>query len=397
MDSIAIERTLELYPTPFYLFDEGEVHAQIEHLRSLLPARAQLCYAMKANSFILRQAARDADRIEACSPGELRTCLALGVPEGKIVISGVHKNEALMRELVDEHPDIARYTAESTAQFDLLERCARAVGRRIPLLLRLTSGNQFGMDADAIKGLAQRCIDNPAIDFCGIQYFSGTQKTSPKRIDRELKQLDALIAELEHDCNIPVAELEYGAGLPVLYFDSEQDAAARQDELATTVGALLDGMAFAGELSIELGRSIAASCGTYATRVVDAKRNAGDNYAIVDGGRHHIAYYGNALAMKQPPCRVIPERTGETREAWNICGSLCTVNDILAKQLDLCDLRIGDVLVFERAGAYCMTEGISLFLSRDLPRVILRDIDGHFELARERFETYPLNTPAPSR
>ena len=46
---------------------------------------------------------------------------------------------------------------------------------------------------------------------------------------------------------------------------------------------------------------------------------------------------------------------------------LCTINDILVKRLPLGGLEIGDVLVFEQAGAYCMTEGIALFLSRDLP------------------------------
>ena len=397
MDTAVVNKALELFPTPFYLFDEGEVHARIQHLREGLPPHVQLCYAMKANSFILRQAACDADRIEACSPGELRTCFALGIPDSKIVVSGVHKDEAFMKELVDEHPAIARFTVESVAQFNLLECCAQSAGRQIPLLLRLSSGNQFGMDAAILEGLVMRCKDNPAVEFCGIQYFSGTQKTSAKRIGRELAYLDTFIAEIERNCNVAVAELEYGAGLPVLYFDPEQEAAEQQDELMATVSSLLDGMSFSGELSIELGRSIAASCGTYATRIVDVKCNAGENYAIVDGGKHHITYYGNALAMKQPPCRTIPERTTGAHESWNMCGSLCTVNDILVKQMDLCDPRIGDVLVFERCGAYCMTEGISLFLSRDLPRIVLRDIAGNLELVRERFETYSLNTPASSR
>ena len=78
---------------------------------------------------------------------------------------------------------------------------------------------------------------------------------------------------------------------------------------------------------------------------------------------------------------------------WNLFGSLCTINDILAKQLPLPDLKKGDVIVFENTGAYAMTEGISLFLSRDLPSVLLREEDGSVTCLRDQIPTYPLNQP----
>ena len=49
-------------------------------------------------------------------------------------------------------------------------------------------------------------------------------------------------------------------------------------ELAT----LLNGFPFEGDIVLELGRSIAADCGTYLTSVVDAKTTSGQNYAIID-------------------------------------------------------------------------------------------------------------------
>ena len=76
---------------------------------------------------------------------------------------------------------------------------------------------------------------------------------------------------------------------------------------------------------------------------------------------------------------------------WNICGSLCTINDILVKKLELSDLKIGDILVFKNTGAYSMTEGISLFLSRDLPQVLISDINNNIRMARNIMPTYNLN------
>ena len=155
-----------------------------------------------------------------------------------------------------------------------------------------------------------------------------------------------------------------------------------------------------------------ACCGTYLTAVVDAKTNQKVNYAIVDGGIHHLTYYGGAMAMKQPPVRFLEETDGNGKqceavspaaaiddaeasaESWTICGSLCTTNDILVKSLPVRDMHPGRVLAFERAGAYCMTEGVSLLLSRELPAIVLADETGTTHLARPHTRTDPLNTPA---
>ena len=392
MNTDLLTQALRQYPTPFYLLDEVELAAHVAHLRSLFAPEVQLCYAMKANSFVLGPLARQVERIEACSMGEVRSCLALGVPEEMLVVSGVHKDAAFIDELMAEHPGIGWYTAESRSQFELLARTSEAHGRPIRLLLRLTSGNQFGMTAAEAKELAASCASLPLVDFCGIQYYSSTQKSSLKRLKRELESIDRLMGELEA-AGTPARELEFGPGLPVSYYEPEEEACAQQDELARGLQELLGNMAFAGLVTLELGRSMVASCGTYVTSVVDTKRNKTGNYAIVDGGKHQFVYYGNALSLQVPPCCILPARDDGPREAWNICGSLCTVTDILAKQIELPGLKVGDALAFDRAGAYCPTEGIALFLSRDLPRIVLHGQDGEFFELRDRIETYPLNTP----
>ena len=97
--------------------------------------------------------------------------------------------------------------------------------------------------------------------------------------------------------------------------------------------------------------------------------------------------------MRRPQVELLPYRDGDGVENWNICGSLCTVNDILVKQLPLSRLEVGDMLAFGNAGAYCMTEGISLFLSRDLPGVLLRRPDGQVLCLRSPVQTCTWNTP----
>ena len=391
----AIEELADSGKTPFYLFDEGTLARRIEYIRSLLPEGTRICYAMKANSFILDAASRTADLIEVCSPGELETCRALGIPDELLVISGVYKEKALMRELVASGSAMHRFTAESVSQFELLEQAAREQGKRVPILLRLTSGNQFGMDESELRRILEEHHDSEHVDICGIQYFSGTQKRSAKRVRRELASLDKLIAELSEK-GIAIGELEYGTGIPVDYCEPDEEVAVAADR--TFIEGVADALAqmqFAGTIILEIGRGIAACCGTYVTRVVDTKSNKGNHYAITDGGKHQLVYYGQSLALRPPVVHFLPDRSGEGTTTWTICGALCTAGDTLVAQVGLDDLQIGDCVVFPNAGAYSMTEGMSLFLSRDLPRVYLKDASGALRLARDRMETSAVNTPAP--
>lgn len=378
----------ERFPTPFYLFDGEELERRVAHLRAVLPPDTGLCYAVKANPFLARELGGLVERLEICSPGEYAICRQLGLDPSQYVISGVYKDPQWMEELASRE-DVEQMicTVESMAQYQLLCRVAQKYGRHLKLLLRLTSGSQFGLERQEIQEILAHL--DPRMEVRGIQYFSGTQKTSVKRLARELRMLEEFLTSLQDQYG-PIAELELGPGFPVSYFadDAEQD-----EEVLVQAAQQLAQLSFTGTLTLELGRSIAASCGTYVTRVVDRKTNQGQNYAIVDGGIHQLVYFGQSMAMRRPQVALLPPRSGDGVENWNICGSLCTVNDILVKQLPLSRLEIGDVLAFGRAGAYCMTEGISLFLSRDLPSVLLRRPDGQVLCLRRPVETCTWNTP----
>ena len=79
--------------TPSYVFDTDVVNARIAMIKKLLGERVSLCYAMKANAFIIDAMQDHIDRYEVCSPGEFRICERAGIPMEKIVMSGVYKAE----------------------------------------------------------------------------------------------------------------------------------------------------------------------------------------------------------------------------------------------------------------------------------------------------------------
>ena len=77
-------------------------------------------------------------------------------------------------------------------------------------------------------------------------------------------------------------------------------------------------------------------------------------------------------------------------EVYDICGSLCTINDVIVKEVPLQHPEVDDILVFMNVGAYSVTEGISLFLSRDLPRVY-RKCGDSLILLRDKIQTEDFN------
>lgn len=385
-----INKLLSMNENAFYLFDSNELRRRTELLRNSLPKGTMLCYAVKANPFITKEAAYHVERLEICSSGEAEICRSLGIDSSKMVISGVYKSPELMRELASDKCFDGIITVESVLQYRQLCTLSEEYGNPLKILPRLTNGSQFGLDeTDLDMTIAER-ENHPKLDIVGVQFFSGTQKTSIKKYARELSYLDGYILSLKERFGFTARELEYGTGFPVSYFSGES---LDEESLLREFSSLLENMECKASIIIESGRSIAASCGKYFTHIVDIKKNKEVNYALTDGGLHHITYFGQYMAMKQPFMSVVGKEDAVPDKEWTVCGALCTMNDIMVKQVSLPEITVGDVLCFERAGAYCMTEGISLLLSRDLPAVYILREDCELYCVRPSFETSKINMP----
>lgn len=384
------EEVKETIGTPAYVFDTDCLRERVKTICTMLGENVRLCYAMKANSFIIEALQDVIDRYEVCSPGEFRICERAELPMEQIVLSGVYKAPHDIARVVAQYGAAITYTAESVRQFHLLHEEARKNNVCIRVLLRVTSGNQFGMEESELCELVEKRARYPHIEIVGIQHFSGTQRRRLSMYEEELRYVDELIARLEREYGYQAKELEFGPGFYVEYFQHAK--AYEEAELLEGFRSLLAALRFKGVITLELGRFIAASCGTYYTEIVDRKHNGEIDFCIVNGGMHQIQYFGQMMAMKHPYYRQL-RRSEEPAEEkpCNISGSLCTVNDNLVKNLPLRDPQIGDILEFQNTGAYCATEGISLFLSRDLPRVYLYSQEKGLKRMRDTFETDVLN------
>lgn len=399
--------------TPYYVFDTDEFAKRAAMIRAALDCkggrRIPLCFSIKANPFLLHRLPEGLDHVEVCSPGELEICIALGVKPESIIYSGVMKEKCDIERAVSYGAGIL--TCESIRHAALISEVmlegmpegaheAEFAETKAHVILRLTSGNQFGMSLEDIEYIISHPDEFKGITVMGIHYYSGTQK-SLRKINKDLEKIKSALTVLKDKYSFEPQLVEYGPGLCVEYFEDDWQKKEKQslDEAAEVL------REFAEEypLGIEMGRFLAASCGKYYTQVKDLKSTGDANYAILDGGINHLNYFGQRMAMQVPPIKVYGGEVSENEEKpgveltqmpdadYTLCGSLCTVADVLVREVKLKKLEIGDILEFAHCGAYSVTEAPALFLSRQLPAIYAYSKGCGYECLREHIPAAEIN------
>ena len=399
--------------TPYYVFDTDEFAKRAAMIRAALDCkggrRIPLCFSIKANPFLLHRLPESLDHVEVCSPGELEICIALGVQPESIIYSGVMKEKCDIERAVSYGAGIL--TCESIRHATLISEVmieciqegaheAEFAETKAQVILRLTSGNQFGMSLEDIEYIISHPDEFKGIEVMGIHYYSGTQK-SLRKINKDLEKIKSALTGLKEKYGFEPQLVEYGPGLCVEYF--EEDWQEKEKQSLDEAAEVLRKFAEEYPLGIEMGRFLAASCGKYYTQVKDLKSTGDANYAILDGGIHHLNYFGQRMAMQVPPIKVYAGEVSKNEEKngveltqlpdtdYTLCGSLCTVADVLVREVKLKKLELGDVLEFGHCGAYSVTEAPALFLSRQLPAIYAYSKEYGYECLREHIPAAEIN------
>lgn len=364
--------------TPCYVFNTDVLTTHVNRMKEIMGDSVGLVYAMKANPFLVPEFNCFVDKIEVCSPGELDVCKEYGIPGEHIIFSGVNKTKEDVEAAFTY--GVAIITIESMKHYRLVVEYCKEHQCEADVLFRITSGSQFGMDKTAVEDIVKNCAEYPYIHIKGIHFFSGTQKKKIEKLTQELDELHEFMNRLETVYGLTDLSLEYGAGLAVPYFEGEdfEGLYANLEELVLYIKKIQPKY----EVVLELGRYLAFACGTYVTTVEDVKCNNGHHYVLVDGGIHQLNYYGQNMAMRVPKIEVIEEGTDACAEVvtdthetdsetveCTICGSLCTLADVLVRKWEGKLPKEGDVFLFKNAGSYSITEAPALFLSRKMPAV----------------------------
>ena len=199
------ELAQEVGRTPFYAYDRNLIGQRVASLRSHLPSRIRLHYAMKANPMpeLVRHVARIVDGLDVASAGELRVALASGMDPTEISFAGPGKTDAELGEAIasgivvnlESENEMARI-ATLGARAGARPRVAVRVNPDFELKssgMRMGGGPKpFGVDAERVPEMLGR-IGQLDLDFQGFHIFSGSQNLSADAIkEAQQKTIDRL-------------------------------------------------------------------------------------------------------------------------------------------------------------------------------------------------------------
>lgn len=366
--------------TPFYAYDRALLTRRVEFLRSQLPDRIAIHYAMKANPMpaVVQHMASLVDGMDVASAGEMKIALDTPMPASEVSMAGPGKRQEELRQAIaagitlhiESDTELTRIT-DQAMQLGTKPRVAVRINPAFELKssgMKMGGGaKQFGIDEESLPQILAR-IKNLDLEFIGFHIFSGSQNLNADSIITAQKESIALAIRLSEWCPAPIRKLNIGGGFGIPYFPGENrldlgkiGAAleARIDEMTRTLPE--------SRLILELGRYLVGEAGIYACRIIDRKISRGEVFLVTDGGlHHHLAASGNfgQVIRKNYPVVIGNQVLGGSREIANVVGPLCTPLDILASKMELAKADIGDLVVVFQSGAYGLTASPTAFLSQ---------------------------------
>jgi 2-[(L-alanin-3-ylcarbamoyl)methyl]-2-hydroxybutanedioate decarboxylase len=407
-------------PVCAYVYDRAVLRARASSVKAALPRGSELLYAVKANGHpeIVRTLAEECDGLEVASGGELALAVeALSGPPGSrlttsrsrltapgfrlIAFGGPAKTDAELRaaaapssvirasptslELRGGRPDHGVVVhVESVLELRRLSAVADsgAVDAPVAVALRVNRDGggldgshrmtgeptPFGIDEAALPEAVALATALPGIRLIGFHLHAVSNNLDAAAhaafVDGAVRWSVAAAARLR----VPLEYVNVGGGFGVSY----------------TGGASFDVTALSGvdvppgvRLVFEPGRYLAADAGWYAAEVLDLKRTHGRWFAVLRGGTHHFRLpaawgYSHPFTVLPVPHWPYPfERPWVAGVAVDAVGELCTPRDVLTRGQRVDRLRVGDVLVFGRAGAYGWDISHHDFLRHQHPQVFV--------------------------
>lgn len=347
------------YKTPLYIYDLDYMSAQYEELKAAFKGRKSImAFAIKSNSnlSVIKHFATLGSGADCVSIGEVYRAVLAGVPNYKIIFSGVGKSDDEITQAIKL--DILYINVESEAELGRVELIAKELGAKCRISIRVNPNidpqthpyistglhdNKFGVEIDAAKRMYIKANNSEYLDPVGIHFHIGSQLTELKPIYESAEIVADLVRSLQN-IKIELKFFDIGGGLGVKYKD---ETTITPYDYAQAILSTLKGL----DLTVicEPGRFLTANGGYFLTKVLYEKRNGDKRFVVVDGGMNDLLR--PSLYKAYHRIEALTDSSSELSEA-DVVGPVCESGDFFAKGYMLPALEHNDLLVIHSAGAY---------------------------------------------
>ena len=404
VEGVRLSDLAQAYGTPLFVYSKAAMlSALAAYQRGFAGRKAQICYAMKANSSLaVLQVFADAGcGFDIVSGGELARVLAAGGDPAKVIFSGVGKTRAEMQQALQI--GIGCFNVESEAELDVLSQVAVQAGKRAPVSLRVNpnvdpkthpyistglKGNKFGIAHEDTLRAYRHAASLPGLHVVGIDCHIGSQITETTPYLDAMDRVLDLVSEIEA-AGIPIHHIDFGGGLGINY---NGDTPPEADALWAQLLAKLDARGYGQrQLMIEPGRSLVGNAGVCLTEVMYLKPGEQKNFCIVDAAMNDLP----RPAMYQAFHQIVPVTPRLGADAgdsvlYDVVGPVCESGDWIGRDRALA-VQAGDTLAVLSAGAYCMSMASNYNTRGRAAEILVDGAKAHLIRQRESaFDTFAL-------
>ncbi len=377
------------FETPLYVYDAQRIRDQYQKLTTAFQkSDIQVFYACKAltNVNILKVLHQLGSGVDCVSINEVKMAITAGVAPEKIIFT---PNSVAIDEYLEA---TALQVNINIDNLDLLESFGKHFGDTYPVIIRLNphimaGGNikistghidsKFGISVDQVDQIIE-IRKSTGIQIKGLHLHTGSEI---KDVEVFIKGLNLLLDLSEHFPEMSIVDL--GGGFKVPYKEEEVGTNMQLlgEKMAETLSAYINKTGRRFKVWFEPGKYLVSECGYFLVKANIIKKGPSRTFVGVNSGFNHLIrpmFYDAYHKITN-----ISNPTG-MQTVYNVVGNICET-DTFAWDRELNEVRPGDILLFNNAGAYGF-EMSSRFNSRARPAEVLAD-QGQLKLIRRR-ETF---------
>ncbi len=345
--------------TPAYVYKLSFIDEQYKKLRTCLGSDVDIVYSVKANSNekIIKRLNNFDVFFDCASIAEISLVLRSGIDSKKISFVGPAKTYQDIKYAVES--GVGHIICESLLQVKVLSEVLNNLKKKQKILIRInpnlkeTSGSlvmggvpsQFGIDEDNLQEIFDFLEYSHLIELEGFHFFLKSQVFDHKELEEKLQRAHFDSKRLAEKFGLNIKRVNLGGGFAIGYYSGQDDIKIGKIDICKPYQKKHVN-------TVESGRFLVAPAGVFVTSVIDIKTSYGKQFVIVDGGLScNAAVAGIGQIIKRNyKIKVVGKK--ELEETYTVAGPSCTPIDILAVDIQLPKLEVGDKIVFLNCGAY---------------------------------------------
>ena len=360
---IDFKKLIEKYGSPLYVYDFEHFTNQFNKLKEAFRAKKSLiAFAIKSNSNLsVVKHFGDLDAGADCvSIGEVKRALKAGIPNYKIIFSGVGKSDYEIEEALKSK--ILFVNVESKSELLRVEAIAKKLNIQARISIRVNPNidpkthpyistglhkNKFGVDIETARELYIFAKKSENLDPVGIHFHIGSQLTELEPIREASQKIANFVRELLA-IDIEIKFFDVGGGLGIKYDD---EVTIEPYDYAQAIFGTLTGLDLT--VVMEPGRFLTANGGYFISSVLYEKTNGNKRFVIVDGAMNDLLRPSLYNAYHKIDFLTSSENKNSESSKADIVGPVCESGDFLGKDIETPkNIKAGDLVIVNSAGAY---------------------------------------------